>query len=301
MNRKKLGKKLLFPPVWVQLVLTAISACGLTWVFLGGHQESLTAVPVYVISFYTLSVVCLFCVLVLPGQYDRIKQRILAVPLVYRYVTDKVFGTKVGLLRSLTVNLLYVGVNVASFFQYRSWWFLCLAVYYTILAVMRYLLVRYIRLKEIGTDRIGELKRARLCSYILLLLNFFLSGAVLMILYQDKGYAYGSIMIYVIAVYTFYITTNAIINLFRYKKFGSPVMSAAKTISAAAALVSMLNLETAMFDQFGGEMSPEEQRLMIMLTGAGVAVAVISMSVYMIVRCTKEIRKIRRGEDGKSE
>ena len=46
--------------------------------------------------------------------------------------------------------------------------------------------------------------------------------------------------------------------------------------------------------QFGGDMAPEHQRLMIMLTGGGIAVAVAIMAVYVIVRSTKEIRKIKQ-------
>ena len=175
---------------------------------------------------------------------------------------------------------------------------MCLAVYYVILSVMRYLLARYVRRHDIGTDRYAELKRAVVCSYILLLVNVFLSGAVLMILYLDKGYEYPGMLIYVMALYTFYITVNAIINLFRYRRFGSPVMSTAKIISMAAALVSILNLETAMFASFGGEMSRDNQRLMIIFTGAGVAIAVIWMSLYMIIRCTREMKRSKEQSYG---
>ena len=113
-----------------------------------------------------------------------------------------------------------------------------------------------------------------------------------MILFQDKGYRYSGILIYVMAAYTFYITVIAIINLVKYRKIGSPVMSMAKIINMAAALVSMLSLETAMFSEFNEEMSLENQNLMIMLTGAGVSVAVITMSVYSIVKNSREIKII---------
>lgn len=295
MDWKKLGKKLLYPPIWVQFPLVAACAAGLVYVFLNGLEETAIAYIVYVLSFYTLCVVCLFFSIALPKRYHQLKQTLLNFPLSNRYMTDRIFRTKVTLLFSLGANLFYVGVNLVSYFLYRSWWFVCLAIYYTILSVMRYLLVRYVRLNDIGTNRLGELKRARACSCILLLVNLFLSGAVLMILYQDRGYAYGGMMIYVMAAYTFYITVNAIVNLFKYKKIGSPVMSTAKVISMAAALVSMLNLETAMFAAFGAEMSEENQRLMIILTGAGVAAAVVAMSVYMILRTTKEMKELKYG------
>ena len=171
-----------------------------------------------------------------------------------------------------------------------------LAVYYVIMAVMRYLLVRYVRIRKIGTDILSEWKRSRICAHILLLINLSLSGAVLMILYQHRGYDYPGIMIYVMALYTFYALTMSIVDMVRYRKMGSPIMSTAKIVSLSAALVSMLNLETAMFAQFGREMPPENQRIFIILTGAGISVTVVTLSVILIVRATKEIRRENYGK-----
>lgn len=212
-------------------------------------------------------------------------------------MTDAVFRTNISLHVSLGVNLLYSGVNILLFVWYRSMWFIVLAVYYMILVVMRFFLVRYVRGTGIGSDRRGELLSARFCAYILLTVNFALSGAVLMILYEDKGFSYPGVMIYVVALYTFYITVHAIRSLIVYRKYRSPVMTTAKIISLCAALVSMLSLETAMFSQFGRDMKDSDQRLMIALTGAGVSVAVIAMSVYMIVCSVREIQEQRSNEN----
>ena len=71
-------------------------------------------------------------------------------------------------------------------------------------------------------------------------------------------------------------------------------MTVSKVISLSAALVSMLSLETAMFSQFGGDMSQEGQQLMIALTGAGVSIAVIIMAIFMIVKTPQEIKEIKK-------
>ena len=234
--------------------------------------------------------------MVLPKQYGKIKKKILANPLGNRYATDKVFRTKVSLNLSLSINLLYVAVNVLSWYLYKSWWFVCLAVYYVIMSAMRFLLVRYVRVNPIGANLYGELKRSIACSCIMLLLNFFLTGAVLMVVYQNKGFEYHGILIYVMAMYTFYMATHAIINLVKYRRFESPVMSTAKVISMAAALVSMLNLETAMFAEFGTDMAKKDQNLMIILTGAGISITVVTLSVLLIVKATKEIRREKHGK-----
>jgi hypothetical protein len=192
--------------------------------------------------------------------------------------------------------MLYAAVNVLFWRTLGSYWFLVLAVYYGIMAVMRFLLVRYVRIRKIGTDILGEWRRSRVCACILLLINLSLSGAVLMILYQSKGYDYPGIMIYVVALYTFYSTIHAVVDIVKYRKLGSPVMSTAKIVSLSGALVSMLNLETAMFAQFGKDMARENQRLFIILTGAGVSITVVTMSVLLIVRATKEIRRETNGK-----
>ncbi len=298
MNWKKMGKRLLFPPLWLIILLVVVSAVMLSMVFVKGWQEQPIAYVVYVVSFYAVVVVTAFLVLMLPKQYRQIKGKIYDNPLGNRYMTDMAFRTHVSLYLSLTINLLYVGVNALFGVLYGTVWFGILAGYYAILAVMRFLLLRFVNQNGIGKERILEFRRSRLCGFILMTVNLTLSGAVLMILYQNKGYEYPGILIYVMALYTFYVTTAAIINIIKYRKYKSPVMSTAKIINLSAALVSMLALETAMFSQFGKEMSPENQRLMIMLTGAGVSIVVVTMSIYMIVRATKEIKKLKLENEG---
>ena len=296
MDWKKIGKKLLFPPIGLMVILVIVSAVALILVFVKGMEQSIPAYIIYVLAFYTLSVVTVFCSMVLPKQYSTIKQKIYDDPLGNRFLTDRVFRTNVSLSVSFVISMLYVGLNLWSWHMLKSYWFTVLAVYYSVMAVMRFLLVRYVRIQKIGTNILGEWKRSRICACILLLINLSLSGAVLMILYQQKGYDYPGIMIYVMALYTFYALTMSIVDIVKYRKMGSPVMSTAKIVSLSAALVSMLNLETAMFAQFGADMAPEHQRIFIILTGAGVSITVVTLSVILIVKANKEIRRIKDGE-----
>ena len=296
MEWKKLIR-LLYPPVWIIALLVTICTVALIYTFVGKYETHPVAYFTYVISFYTLTTVVMRCIKTFPDIYRKIKGGVYKNPTGNRLMTDMKFRTHVSLYGSLGVNLLYVTLNVVLGFLYHTSWFFVLAFYYTILAVMRFLLLRFVNRVGIGENRFKELRRSRLCGYILLSVNLALSGAVLMILYQNKGYEYHGILIYVMAAYTFYITTVAIINLIKYKKLGSPVMSMTKIISMAAALVSMLSLETAMLSEFGKDMSEENKRLMIMLTGAGVSVCIITMAVYSIIKNSSEIKKIMENKN----
>ncbi len=295
MKWKKLIR-LLYPPVWIIALLVPICTVALVYTFIGGYEMHPVAYFTYVLSFYTLTTVVMRCIKVVPKQYRTAKKAVYDNPTGNRFMTDMKFRTHVSLYGSLGVNLLYVALNVVLGFLYHTFWFFVLAFYYTILAIMRFLLVRFVNRVGIGNDRFKELRRSRLCGYILLTVNLALSGAVLMILYQNKGYEYHGILIYVMAAYTFYITTLAIINLIKYRKLGSPVMSMTKIINMAAALVSMLSLETAMFSEFGKDMSNENKQIFIMLTGAGVSIVIITMSVYSIVKNSREIKKIMEND-----
>jgi hypothetical protein len=234
---------------------------------------------------------------VLPGYYKGVRSKMHENKYIDRYMTDAVYKSNVGLYRSLAINLIYVAVNAVSGYLYQTYWFVIFAVYYAIIAMMRFLLVRYVRKNPIGNNYLGELKTARLCAYILMTVNLSLSGAVLMMVFFDRGFQYQGFLIYVIALYTFYITATAVIDMIKYRKYRSPILSITKVIKMASALFSMLFLETAMFAQFGADTSAEVKKLMIMLTGAGISIAVVSMAIYMIRKTTKEIKIIKSNKE----
>ena len=292
----KSWKKWLFPPVWIILLFTVVCAVALVAVFIKHLETHPVAYVVYVVSFYTISVLSLACGPTFPKTYKRAKAWLYSNPYGNRLMTDAVFKNQLSLYATLGINILYVIANAVMYFFYDSMWFVILAAYYGILALMRFILLRYKAKHEIGSNRMGELHRAVLCSSILLLVNIVLSGAVLMILYEEKGFFYHGILIYVVALYTFYITVYAIVNVVKYRKYNSPVMLTSKIIALSAALVSMLSLETAMLSEFGAEMAETEKRILIAATGGGVSVAVVLMSSFMIVRSAKEMKMIRTKE-----
>ncbi len=298
MNQKQKWMKLLFPPVWLIVLLTIVSAVLLVLVFIKHLETHPVAYGIYVVSFYTISVLSLACGTTFPKKYKRIKAWIYNSKYGNRYMTDAIFKNQVALYATLTVNVLYVGVNVVMYFLYDSMWFVILAAYYGILAWMRFLLLRYKAKHEIGSNRKGELRRAIFCAVTLLFVNVILSGAVLMILYEGKGFFYHGILIYVVALYTFYVTIHAIVDVIKYRKYNSPVMLMAKIIALSASLVSMLSLETAMLSEFGSEMGEMQKQILIAATGGGVSVAVVIMSCLMIVKSAKEIKKLRSKQNG---
>lgn len=286
---KKILNKMLYPPIWLMTLLTVASAVVLPLVFIKGWKESPIAYAVYVLAFYTVSVLCLFFGKVLPKQYKEIKQKIYANPFGNKYMTDAAFKVRVSLYSSLAINLAYSAFKLISGIFYSSLWIEAFAVYYILLSVIRFILLHHIERKK-DAGLIEEYRSYRISAVLMMFINLTLSGIVLNMIVKNEAAAYSDIYVITSAAYTFYILTVSIIDLVKYRKYKSPVMSSAKAIRFAQALVSLLSLEASMLVQFGDDES--YRRLMLALTGAGVCIIVLAMSAYMIIRSVKEIKRL---------
>lgn len=222
-------------------------------------------------------------------------KKALDAPLLGRYLREDMFRAEAALYQGFFINLLYAGIKMFSGIFYRSVWFITLAVYYILLALMRASLLHYVR-KDEG-NKVSEWKRYRLCGIILLFMNFALSGIVTLAVYQNSGFEYPGVLIYIMALYAFYATITAVRNVIKFRRYGSPILSAAKVISLTAALVSMLSLETAMLTQFGAADDPMFRKTMTACTGAGISIIVLGMAVFMLVRSTKQLKQCKQEKE----
>ena len=281
---KAVIRTIIYPRAWVLLLGALIAAAGLIFVFAGARQETWLAYPVYVWSAYMLAVICVRLWRSVGLTRQSIDAALDRAPVVRRYFSDVSFKMQVSLYFSFGLNTLYALMKLGFGVYYRSVWFGTLAGYYLLLAVTRFALVRYASRSDFGADPAAEWKRYRLCGGILLVMNLALSGMVIMVVRDNEGFHYPGFLIYIMAMYAFYNMTAAVVNVVRYRRYRSPVMSAAKVLQLTAALVSMLALETAMLAQFGGASGARFRELMTGCTGGVVCVAVLVIAVYMLRR-----------------
>ena len=225
-------------------------------------------------------------------KYHPLVKKIVSIPLVGRYLREDRFRAEAALYRGFFINLIYAGIKMFSGILYNSVWFVSLAVYYILLAVMRASLLHYVR--KSGKDKASEWRRYRLCGMILLFMNVALAGIVTLVIRQNSGFEYPGVLIYIMAMYAFYAAITAVWNVVKFRRYGSPVLSAAKVINLTAALVSMLSLDTAMLTRFGAADDPIFRRIMTASTGAGISIIVLGMAIFMIVRSTKQLKNSRQ-------
>ncbi len=213
-----------------------------------------------------------------------------------RFFDDVRFRTESALYGGMFINFLYICIKLVSGIYYRSLWFVALAGYYILLAVMRFILLHKGKNRTENISKESEIKRYRMCGITLLIMNQALAGIVIFMVYQNKGFDYPGLLIYAMAMYSFYSIITAVINLVKFRKHGSPLLSAAKVINLVAAMVSILSLETAMLAQFGGDDDPLFRKAMTGATGGAVCTIVIGIAVFMIWKSTKLLRSINTSQ-----
>ena len=142
-----------------------------------------------------------------------------------------------------------------------------------------------------------ELIKYRNCGIAFLMMNLALSLMVFFMVYWNRTFEHHEITTIAMAAYTFGSMTMAIMNVVKYRKYNSPVYSASKAISLAAACVSMLTLESTMLTTFSdGTMTLTDRRIMLGATGVAVCAFIIAMAIYMIVQSSKKLKLLKTEE-----
>ena len=188
----------------------------------------------------------------------------------------------------MIVNFFYVLFRIATGIRYASVWFISMAVYYMVLGGLRAYLISSYRRREAGGLSF-EYHCYRRTAWLLFLLNIPMGGMIVLMVRTNSGFFYPGYIIYLSALYTFYTMAVSIVNLVKFRKLGSPILSAAKVLNFVSAMMSILGLQTAMISRFSvnGE---NYRRLMNAVTGGFVYGIVVMIAVYMLLH-SRKIRK----------
>ncbi|MDO4944568.1 MAG: hypothetical protein Q4E74_05115 [Ruminococcus sp.] len=212
------------------------------------------------------------------------------------YLNNREFRARFSLYSGLAVNMFYAVFKCATGAVFRSAWLWAIGIYYVMLSLIRFTLLRNVRItdkKEHNIERkIHEYKSSRMCGIMMFALNIAMTGMTVQMIWRNRGYEYKGYIIYISAMYAFYCLINAIVNVVKFSKINNPILSSAKIISLAGALMSMFALQTAMFSAFGG--GEVYQRLMNTITGGVVCTAVLGMAVFTIVWSNRNLKSLER-------
>ena len=292
-NFKKICKALLFPHIAIMIILIPISAAFLVYSMVVLGTETVPAYISYVLAAYTLTVWCVR----IPKIITLVREFKCGNKYARRWFEDVRLRTNITLLCSLLWNMAYAVFQLWLGIKNSTFWYYSLAGYYFCLALMRVFLAVHTRKFTAGERMLEELKKYRLCGWIFLAMNMTLAVMMIFMIYRNKTFLHDQITTIAMAAYTFTTFTVAIVNIVRYRKYNSPVYSASKAISLAAACVSMITLTSTMLTTFNdGTMDMMSRRLMLSSVGGAVFVFIIVMAIYMIAQSTKKIKVLKSEE-----
>lgn len=293
---------LLYPPVWVVLLLIPITAVLLFVAFLPQMKNTAVEYIGYAVSAYSLTIVIINFTRIIKTVTDKLLSfkpiKAITENRVFKmFIGDMSFRGEFSLYQGLTANILYAAFRAITAVIYHSLWFGVIAIYYILLSLIRIVLAVAInkrgKYQQASVAReIYELKVYRLTGFLMLLLNIGMTGVTVMMIKQNMYYEYPGFIIYLSAAYTFYVTIMAIVNIVKFRRLKSPILSASKAISLTGALMSVLALQTSMIARFGGD-DTSFRLMMNSATGAAVCITTVLMALIIIIRGTKKIYKRR--------
>ncbi len=283
---KKIINKLFVPNKIIGFILFNVAFGLLIYVFSYHLEETPIAYVSYLLSTYALIIFIIWFCKICEFSNHAIKTS----KTYHLYKKHELSITKIGLVFATLLHFVYGIFKLGTGIYYMSWWFITFAVYYLILCFLKLFIVKDIK-KEVGKNLKEEYKKLKLTGIILLFLNLVLSGMIVLIIKQNQEITYAGFIIYIVAMYDFYLIINAIINVIKYRKNHSPLLAASKCINLTVAMIAMISLEVAMVSQFGTD-DTEFKMIMTSIMGFVVCIINTSMSIYMIVRANKKLKDI---------
>ncbi len=283
---KRLFFALVRPHTAVVTVLIPLSVIMLLYPLIAPDAYLVLTVAGYALSAYTLAIVCVRIPDIIAGIKDIKNNN----KIVRRYFDDPILRVKLSLWGTFVLNVAYALMQLGLGFRHSSAWYLSLSAYYILIAVSRFGLLRHVGLNGTGVDRRTELVRYRITAIFLLFINSSIGAMIFYMLFDGVEIVHHEITAIAMAAYTFTAVTLSVVNIVKYRKYNNPVFSAAKAVSLAAALVSVISLENSMITAFG---TPDDGELLSIITavsGGVITALLLAMSVYIIVKTTKEIR-----------
>lgn len=282
---KKKIKKFLYPINRVLIIgLFTIIFSLIYLIYFDGFGATISYF-LYLIMTYFLIVICI-------KLYHILKNRILSIIAGNKYLSTYMNNHKLryksSLFISLTLNIIYALFKLLSGIIFKSVWFISFALYYILLTIIRSNIARQ-ELRD-DTNLEDEYLKYRNTGVILLFTNVVLTMIILIIINQKIIIIYPDWIAITVAVYTFYLMFISIYNLIKYRTYKSPLISASKVINVVTSLISLISLEIVLISTFGNG-DKDFFEIMIMATGGVIALVIIIISLYMIIKATEWLNK----------
>ncbi|MBR7141467.1 MAG: hypothetical protein IKD03_04915, partial [Clostridia bacterium] len=243
---KNLLNKLRYPKryaVILNALLTVVSATlALLSAVFPDAVHPIVAYVLYGVAALSLAYSVYRFVLVAPKIKNKIKEILNSFYFTRKLMQNYGFKTVIFATVSLFVTLLYSIYHQVLAIWLVSIWNGALFIYYLALVLLRAVILFRRRKKNLDETqhKILTNKIYRGCGIAIICLVLALSGAILMMVRDGKGFTHPGLTIYAAAAYTFYRITMSIINAIKAKRHDDATIKALRHVGFAHSLVALL-------------------------------------------------------------
>ncbi|MBQ0065193.1 MAG: cation transporter, partial [Firmicutes bacterium] len=221
-------------------------------------------------------------------------------PFVMRYVGDPYFNGEVGLCVGIATNFVFAAVNGCTGVMYRSPWFIALSIYYVLLAVIRVTIFLSIHKQNhemaeydvASWERVVEWIPYRRTGILLFGLTASMTSMVIQMIFDDRAFIYPGYILYVFLVFAVYLIVGSSFNMFKYRRWGFPSLSASAAVSFTGALMAVLAAQSALLHQFSPNHT-DFRMIMNTITGSIVLLICYALDLNMIRKGFSEVYRCR--------
>lgn len=286
---KKLWEKLKAPKIWFvilyDILFLGVLAGTIILVVLE-QQQSIWHYLLYILAALTLTYFVYTIIYVIPF----IKAKIIATMKKHKFTNSLLenygYRTLVFSVFSFIINIAYVTLIAVPAIMAGSVWYITIASYYLLLILMKGNI--FYSKKRYNTP-VKQARAYRYCGIMFILLTLAFSGIIVLIYTSNMYFEYAGLMIYVVAVFTFYKLVLAIYNIFKSKQQDDLYVQSIRNVNLISALVSVVVLQVAMIQEF----SPENNTSIAnALTGAGISAIILVIAILMIVKANKKLKQL---------
>lgn len=275
-------KLLLYPHPLLITALSVTSAVGLVWVFGTGRDFTAPAYLLYVISAYSLTVLCLLLWKKLPWLLYHFRRD----PFAQTILKDNgAFG--VSMYVEQCINFCYGALKILTGIFIGSAWIGADGIYNFVQGCIQ--LYQILRHKTV-TDLTKQWKAYRVSGYLMILTHLTMTGMMFQMIQMGRHEISSEISMIATAAFAFYKLTTACIDVAKDRKHRNPVDSSVIFLNLSQALYNLFVLQVGLLWVFGGAQYPY-RKLMNTLTGMAVCLLVLGMGIYMIRRSNRNLQE----------
>ncbi len=291
---KNFLRSVFFPHPAVILLISFLSAVSLIYSLVMDKPLYPSKTTAYLASAYSVIII----ILAIPSMLREMKKQRSESKIQGETTSAEIqFRITIFLYGTFFYNAVYGSFQLFLALSHNSVWYYSIAAYYILLAIMRFSLIRYSNSHVAGEDLVEELQRFRFCGRMIIFLTAALAGVTFYRTIDNHEILHSGATSVALAIFTICSFTFSIVNVFRYKKYNSPLLYAAKLISFASALASMLSLGTAVLGHFADRLSDTAYQRLNSINAYTVLGIIAFMGIFMLKKSGEELKKLSASEN----